>query len=83
MYDIISNEYTFNLSLNGDLLEVVNSFKYLGHKLLSNFKDVDGIAFRLNCFVGSSNNIIRTFHNCLQRSLIYFFLMSTVNLTMA
>ena len=68
-----SNQNSLYLSLNGDLLEVVDSFKYLGHKLLFNFKDVDDIAFRLNCFYASFNNIMRNFTTVSREVLLFLF----------
>lgn len=75
------SECTQRTELNGDLLEVVNSFNYLGHNLRYNFREEDGIAFKLNCFYASINSILRGF-TIINRDVFFFFLIHVASQTM-
>ena len=49
------------ISLGEDELELVTTYKYLGHYIEGNLSDVKDIEFRLNKFYASSNSLLRNF----------------------
>ena len=59
--------------LDNDRLEVVKSFKYLGHLISSNFEDSYDINFRLRKFYASFNSIKRDFTHVSLDTLIFLF----------
>ena len=62
-----------NIELNGDVIEVVKVFKYLGHFITFNFRDNEDITFRLNNFYASFNSIFRDFNSVDQATLLFLF----------
>ena len=68
-----NKELTESIELNGDKLQVVNAFKYLGHNICFNFKDTDDIAFRLrNCYA-SFNTVFRDFKSVDRNTILFLF----------
>ena len=49
------------LKLGNDNLEVVDSYKYLGHVIQNQLSDILDVKQRLNDFNGRFNNVIRNF----------------------
>lgn len=68
-----SEEQTRSIELGSDNLEVVESFKYLGHNIRFNFKDSDDIAFRLNNFYASFNSVFRDFKHIDKNTFLFLF----------
>ena len=60
-----------SIVLNGDTLEVVSSFKYLGHNVSYDFRDEGEINFRLKNFYSSFNSILRDF-NIVNKDILLF-----------
>lgn len=67
------NEPTESIELDGDVLQVVKSYKYLGHMINFNFKDNDDVHFRLNNFYASFNTVFRNFKSLDKQSLLFLF----------
>ena len=57
----MKKDYPSSLELGSDTLEVVKTFKYLGHMLDCSLYDDSDIEMRLNKFYASSNSILRNF----------------------
>ena len=50
-----------NVILGEDALEIVDSYKYLGHVIEENLSDVKDIELRLSKFYATANSILRNF----------------------
>ena len=61
------------IELCGDTLDVVGSFKYLGHQITFNLKDNEDITLRLNSFYASFNSVFRNFKYVNKKTLLYLF----------
>ena len=64
---------TEKLTMNDDELEVVQSYKYLGHHIESNLLDAKDAQVRLNSFYGKFNWLIRNFRNISIEALLFLF----------
>lgn len=68
------NKFNVNsISLNGDRLEVVKCFKYLGHFISFDFKDSKDVELRLNNFYASFNSVFRDFKVLNKDALLFLF----------
>ena len=61
------------LKLGNDILENVNDYKYLGHVIERNLKDVKDVQYRLNQFYARFNSTFRKFKNVSIETFMYLF----------
>ena len=61
------------LKLRNEALEVVDSYKYLGHVIQNQLSDILDVKQLLNDFNGRINNVIRNFKNVSIETLLYLF----------
>ena len=64
---------TTKLTMSGDELEVVPSYKYLGHHIESNLIDTKDVQVRLSSFYGKFNWLFRNFNNISIEVFLFLF----------
>ena len=70
----IKNENRSNIiKLGNDELELVKSYKYLGHFVEYDLSDVSDISFRLNKFYSCTNSILRNFKHTDDKTKLFLF----------
>ena len=62
-----------DITLMGDIFEVVESYKYLGHLIQRQLHDIDDIKYRLNIFYGKFNSVYRNFNSVSIETLLFLF----------
>lgn len=61
------------IQLDNDTLDIVTSFKYLGHIISSSLHDNEDIDFRLRSFYASFNSVLRNFKQVDKKTLLFLY----------
>lgn len=61
------------VKLGADELEIVKSYKYLGHIVEHDLSDISDIVYRLNKFYGCTNSVLRNFKHTDEKTLLFLF----------
>ena len=67
------NRTNEKLKLGNDELDLVDSYKYLGHVIERDLLDIQDITYRLTKFYASTNSILRNFKHTNPKTLLYLF----------
>ena len=62
-----------SVKLENDEIEVVKTYKYLGHVIQGDMGDISGIELRLSKFYSSTNSVLRNFKNIDVETLLFLF----------
>ena len=68
-----ANDNQNTIEFAGDQLEIVKSYKYLGHIIEGNLSDMNDVDFRLAKFYASFNSVIRNFKHTDINTLLLLF----------
>ena len=61
------------ICMMGDVFEVVDNYKYLGHIIQRQLLDTDDVHFRLNSFYSKFNSVYRNFNSVSIETLLFLF----------